>query len=123
MYPAIYVIRVTKVDYDLTDIPASYDAARDYDSTTLARWLEHICSYVPTQDISNILDVGCGTGRFSKALADKFNASVTGVDPSGKMLKQARKKHSGSGITFLRAPAERIALDPRIYRSPPRSAI
>jgi len=99
------------MDYDLTNIPETYDAARDYDSATLAQWLTHICSHVPIQDVSDILDLGCGTGRFSKALADQFNASVTGIDPSKKMLDQAKLKHADSEITFLRASAEDIPLE------------
>jgi len=99
------------LDYDLTKIPETYDAGRGYDPATLAQWLEHICSHVPIQDVSDILDLGCGTGRFSKALADQYNAAVTGIDPSEKMLDQAKLKHADSGITFLRAPAEDIPLD------------
>jgi ubiquinone/menaquinone biosynthesis C-methylase UbiE len=38
-----------------------------------------------------VLDVGCGTGRYCKLLAEK-GAFVAGIDPSSKMLEQARKK-------------------------------
>jgi len=99
------------MDYDLTNIPETYDAARSYDSATLAQWLTHICSHVPIRDVSEILDLGCGTGRFSKALADQFKAHVTGIDPSEKMLDQAKLKHADSEITFLLAPAEDIPLE------------
>jgi len=37
-----------------------------------------------------ILDLGCGTGRFSAALRARFEAEVIGIDPSKKMLEQAR---------------------------------
>jgi 2-polyprenyl-3-methyl-5-hydroxy-6-metoxy-1,4-benzoquinol methylase len=99
------------MDYDLTNIPETYDAGRGYDSATLAQWLTHICSHVPIQDVSDILDLGCGTGRFSKALADQFKASVTGIDPSEKMLDQAKLKHADSEITFLQSSAEDIPLE------------
>src|SRR5438876_12065580 len=36
----------------------------------------------------NVLDLGCGTGRLSQALAVHFDATVIGIDPSRKMLTQ-----------------------------------
>ncbi|MBI4767134.1 MAG: class I SAM-dependent methyltransferase [Deltaproteobacteria bacterium] len=40
-----------------------------------------------------ILDLGCGTGRYSALLADK-GASIVGIDPSTEMVAQARDKVS-----------------------------
>ena len=96
------------MDYDQTDMPSSYDAARGYDPATLAIWLSHFTAHVPTEAVSNILDLGCGTGRFSTGLASQFDASVIGVDPSEKMLAQARMKIGDSRVSFIRAPAEQI---------------
>ncbi len=96
------------MDYDKTEIPSSYDAARGYDPVTLAISLSPITAHVPTQAVSSILDLGCGTGRFSTALSSQFDAFVIGVDPSEKMLAQARKKMGGTRVSFIRAPAEQI---------------
>ncbi len=96
------------MDYDQTEIPSSYDAARGYDPATLAIWLSHFAAHVPTEAVSSVLDLGCGTGRFSTALASQYDASVIGVDPSEKMLAQARKKIGDSRVSFIRAPAEQI---------------
>ena len=96
------------MDYDQTEIPSSYDAARGYDPATLAIWLSHITAHVPTEIVSSVLDLGCGTGRYSSALASQYDASVIGVDPSEKMLEQARKKIGDSRVSFIRAPAEQI---------------
>jgi len=53
------------------------------------------------------LDVGCGTGRFSAALADHFRSKVDAIDPSQKMLKQAcRKPHAG--VRFQKASGEQL---------------
>ena len=98
------------MDYDQTDIPFSYDAARGYDLATLAIWLSHFTAHVPTEAVSSVLDLGCGTGRFSTALANQYDASVIGVDPSEKMLAQARKKIGDSTVSYVRASAERIPL-------------
>jgi SAM-dependent methyltransferase len=41
---------------------------------------------------NTILDLGSGTGRFSAALADAFDADVIAVEPSAGMREQASKK-------------------------------
>jgi SAM-dependent methyltransferase len=52
-------------------------------------WLGVISQRVP-DGAPDILDLGCGTGRYSAAHADLFNARVIAVDPSLKMLAEAR---------------------------------
>ena len=97
------------MDYDQTDMAAGYDAGRGYPPAVLAYWLDVIARSVPKGSVSEILDLGCGTGRFSNALADHFEASVVGIDPSGKMLAEARRKAS-SRVRFERAAAESLPL-------------
>ena len=67
-------------------------------------------SQVDGGSISTILDLGCGTGRFSEGLATRFRARVVGVDPSQKMLDQARRKLQGNGIHYQRGTGEAIPL-------------
>ena len=55
-----------------------------------------------------VLDVGCGTGRMAAVLAERYNATVSGIDPSVEMLEVARERAS-RGITALeRGAAENI---------------
>ena len=91
-----------RVDYDLTRIPAAYDRGRDHGPEVLNLWMSVIESQVDGGSISMILDLGCGTGRFSEGLATRFRARVVGVDPSEKMLDQARRKRQGNGIHWLK---------------------
>lgn len=45
-------------------------------------------------EAKNILDIGCGPGNSTNALAERFpGAEVTGVDSSDDMLASARKKY------------------------------
>jgi ubiquinone/menaquinone biosynthesis C-methylase UbiE len=97
------------MDYDKGNIPASYDAGRFYSPEVLALWLDRISRCAPRDRISAILDLGCGTGRYSAALANHFKAQVIAIDRSAKMLAGARKK-SAPGIHHVRASAEAIPL-------------
>jgi SAM-dependent methyltransferase len=96
------------MDYDQTDMPAVYEAGRAYSSKVLSLWLSVISRWVPN-GASDILDLGCGTGRYSAALADLFNARVIAVDPSAKMLTEASKK-SMRRVYYARAAAETLPL-------------
>ncbi len=48
-----------------------------------------------------VLDLGCGTGALSNVLYDK-GLSVTGVDPSEGMLKQAQKRRRDKDIKLIK---------------------
>lgn len=54
-----------------------------------------------------VLDLGCGTGASTAALAAVFPAAeVVGVDASAGMLERARAKRWPPGVRFVHAPAE-----------------
>ena len=98
------------MDYDRTSIPAVYDRGRDHGPEVLDRWMRMIESHVDGRPIRTILDLGCGTGRFSEGLATRFSARVVGIDPSEKMLEQARRKRRQDGVHYERGTAEAIPL-------------
>ena len=97
------------MDYDKGNIPAPYDAGRGYSPETLASWLERISLCAPRGRLAIILDLGCGTGRYSGRLANHFNADVIAVDRSSKMLSEARKK-SAPRVRYVRASGEALPL-------------
>jgi SAM-dependent methyltransferase len=49
------------------------------------------------------LDVGCGGGSLARRLADRFSASVTGIDQDRAMIEQARKLAGDRAIRFVEA--------------------
>ena len=77
----------------------------------LALWMSVIESRVRGRSIHRILDLGCGTGRFSQALATRFDADVVGVDPSRKMLAIARGKPHEAQVRYVEGRAEAIPLE------------
>lgn len=96
------------MDYDQTDIAASYDRARALAPETKALWQDLLSADIGRDGVSLIIDVGCGTGRFSELLAAHFRARVIGIDPSRKMIDEARAKPA-----YQQAPAEAIPLADR----------
>jgi SAM-dependent methyltransferase len=98
------------MDYDRTTIANAYDAARGYRPEVLQQWLELVASHVPVCP-SLIVDLGCGTGRYTYPLAERFQTRVIGIDPSLKMLESARQKPANTRVEFRQAHAEEIPLD------------
>jgi ubiquinone/menaquinone biosynthesis C-methylase UbiE len=99
------------MDYDATEIAATYDRGRDHGRDFLNLWMEVVSSHVKDQNIKKILDLGCGTGRFTAALRKHFDADVIGIDPSRKMLAQAEAKQQDHRIRFELGRGESIPLD------------
>jgi ubiquinone/menaquinone biosynthesis C-methylase UbiE len=97
------------MDYDKTRMPSAYDAGRSYPPAVLAFWLEVISRWVPQGTVWDIVDIGCGTGRYSAALANHFDARVVALDPSEKMLAEARKK-SSPRVRYEHASGEALPL-------------
>jgi ubiquinone/menaquinone biosynthesis C-methylase UbiE len=98
------------MDYDATDIAIAYDLGRSHGPEILDLWMSTVSSFVEKRAITSILDLGCGTGRFSEALAVHFDAEVIGIDPSKKMLEQARSKQTDRRVRYQVGRAEAIPL-------------
>jgi ubiquinone/menaquinone biosynthesis C-methylase UbiE len=95
------------VDYDKTEMPSAYDRGRSYSPKQLARWLDVVADSAGTAPVRTIMDLGCGTGRYSVGLSTRLQARVIGVEPSEKMLSEARRK-AISQIALVRASAESL---------------
>lgn len=98
------------MNYDLTNIPVVYDRARDHGPEFLELWMNVLASTLGTDRLNTIVDLGCGTGRFSERLAGRFDACVVGIDPSAKMLARAHEKRRLPRVHYQRGSAEAIPL-------------
>ena len=62
-------------------------------------------------DGKNVLEIACGTGRFTVMLAER-GADIVGLDISAPMLQQGREKARAAGVAdhleFLRGDAGRL---------------
>ena len=59
-----------------------------------------------------LLDLGCGTGIFTAALAAR-GVEAVGVDPAGAMLDTARAREGGGRVTWVQAQAQELNLGRR----------
>jgi ubiquinone/menaquinone biosynthesis C-methylase UbiE len=94
------------MNYDRTNIPAVYDRGRDHGPEVLYLWMRALETHLHDLKVNTILDLGCGTGRFSEALAVHFSAEVVGIDPSVKMLERAREKQRDVRVQYQPGSAE-----------------
>ena len=97
------------MDYDRSDIATTYDQARALTPARHQRWQRLLSAHVDQSAISLVVDLGCGTGRFSEMLAE-LGAWVMGFDPSEKMIEQARRKPVAAPVAFARASADALPL-------------
>ncbi|WP_418282778.1 class I SAM-dependent methyltransferase [Halorubrum sp. DTA98] len=65
----------------------------------------------PIEEGHRVLEVACGTGRFTTMLADQ-GADIVGLDISREMLEQGREKAKEAGLSdtvaFMRGDASRL---------------
>jgi ubiquinone/menaquinone biosynthesis C-methylase UbiE len=104
------VTLIMPFQYDQSDIYSHYDESRKLPSETIRVWLEAIGRYVPKEAGQTILDVGCGTGRFTESLAQYFSTRIIGIDLSIKMLATARENLFDPMIELIQGSAENIPL-------------
>jgi len=96
--------KMSKADY--SKIASYYDQGRSISNQNLDLWLGLIAKYSRASRGANILDLGCGTGRFSIPLASRLHFKVTGADSSKEMLAEAKKKDTNGLVTWDQQHAE-----------------
>jgi SAM-dependent methyltransferase len=80
---------------------------------------ELLVQVVPADSARRVLDVGCGTGATTLALARRLGATgrAIGIDLSGPMIDRARARaeRTDSPATFIRADAATYAFEPATF--------
>jgi len=94
---------------------ASYDQVVNHSTFWIDRlWKKKILSKIPPSS-RKILDLACGTGILTFAIAKKFpNARIVGVDLTKGYLDIARKKaeaNRAADVTFIHSSAEAFVSD------------
>lgn len=91
--------------YDDPRLAAIYDAENAW-----ARDDDFFLALANETPASRILDLGCGTGRLTLALAAAGH-TVTGVDPAGAMLAAARAKPGAERVTWVEGTSAELPAD------------
>jgi len=81
-------------------IADTYDVAHTLSKQNLELWIELISEKIGPRRKVELLDLGCGTGRFSIPTATRLGFSVTGADNSEEMLRETRKKEGGAQVKW-----------------------
>ena len=82
-----------KIDYDATS--KEFDNIRSTNPSHLDDWSNCIIRLGRIEKTSKVLDVGCGTGRYSLEIIQHTGANVVGLDFSRGMLSKASAKKGG----------------------------
>lgn len=99
--------------YQADDVAEEYEEKRFSGGGRLIdrREKEAVLDALAPLEGKDVLEVACGTGRFTVMLAER-GANVTAVDISGPMLQQGRQKARATGVDdhleFLRGDASRL---------------
>ena len=96
----------------MADAKVSFDDGAVYERF-MGRWSRAVGSifldWVAPQHAARWLDVGCGTGVFTRLVLDQCApASVVSVDPAPAQLEHARKQRSGERVEFRLADAQSL---------------
>lgn len=85
--------------------------AKFYDRYSIIqnRCADILVDTIDRNGFDSILDIGCGTGYFTKLLKNKFpDAAITAIDISEKMIKIARQKLLDEQVEYVTADAEKF---------------
>lgn len=75
---------------------------RDFDDDFVAS--------LPLQPDDRVIDLGCGTGAFAAALAQRLpTGEVLGIDASAAQIAHAQRCYQGTNLRFAVAPAQEFA--------------
>lgn len=100
---------VGQVNYDDRQF-AVYARGRAMSPAMRDMWMTVFASHVPRRRPLAVLDLGCGVGRFTPALADAFGGPVYGVEPARRMRQIAIESAAHPAVRYLDGRAEDIPL-------------
>jgi ubiquinone/menaquinone biosynthesis C-methylase UbiE len=98
--------------YQRDDIAERYERSRALPADVELQWSALLARHVGFKPELSV-DLGCGTGRFTRVLASTFGGRVVGIDPSRPMLRLAAKALRMPGVALVHGRAEAVPLAAR----------
>ncbi|MBI4473511.1 MAG: class I SAM-dependent methyltransferase [Acidobacteria bacterium] len=66
-----------------------------------ARWKRVLIQALPALDAPNCLDIACGTGDLTEALAERYpRGNILGIDLTQAMIAEARRRNTRSNVAY-----------------------
>lgn len=88
-------------------IPSTYDTVvKLFTLFQDIKWKQEVVQRVQGEQ-SDVLDLACGTGILTRALAKKVHA-ITGIDLTREMVEEARRRKNPINVDFQHLDAEEI---------------
>jgi len=89
--------------------PEVYEKNSEFQYESALLFLEQL----PIKSNQKILDIGCGPGKITAALAKRvYNGTLTGIDSSEKMIRYAKQRYSIiENLNFFEMDAEALQFD------------
>jgi len=100
---------------DFNQVAAVYDAGRELPQESMDEWRRVIARHLPERTALPAVDVGCGTGRFTSAIAAWFDVEVVGIDTAAGMLAVADSRKAHERVSYLLGRAEHLPLRDSAY--------
>lgn len=102
--------KVSKTDY--SQVAKYYDRVRPAPSSVLS---SRIIEYGRIGADCKVLEVGCGTGRFTLQLSTVERALFFGLEPSIEMLRQAFAKDKSRNVLWIRGDGQQLPFKDSIF--------
>jgi ubiquinone/menaquinone biosynthesis C-methylase UbiE len=102
-----------KADYG--QIAEVYDEVRRSDLPHIAWWVAKIAAEGKLGKGKKLIELGCGTGRWTIALAERTGCEAVGLDRSPEMLAKAREKDREGLVRWMEGDCERLTVERESY--------
>ena len=107
--------------YDEIQVASEFDRVRDRRPESVEIWCRHIATHLDAHNgvdhPRRVVDVGSGTGIWSKAIATRCDVSVVGVEPSDGMRGRAAQAHQHEHVRYVAGAAGTLPLRSEIGRA------
>jgi ubiquinone/menaquinone biosynthesis C-methylase UbiE len=111
---AVYALAMAAEPGSLFDhVAEDYDRVRP---TYPASLVDTVCSTAALGPGSRVVEVGCGTGKLTVALADR-GLRVEAVDPGARMIECARRSVGDASVRFHLARFEEVVLPAQAFEA------
>ena len=99
-----------KVDYSDATVASRYSAARELSREVLERWEAVVRPYIRGRPSPRILDLGAGTGIFTRAWSRWVAGSVVALEPSAAMRAELCADRVPDGVDVVAGRGEMLPI-------------